>query len=262
MRTGQAPPRGWSRRSALAAGISGAGLGLTGVGAVSGCASIPVGGRSDAGRLYADDFRQGLTSWLIEREDGLGKVWAADGAMWFDTPRGATAWFRQRLTSPVEISFTARAISAGGPNDRVSDLNCFWMATDPRSPEDLIALPRSGAFADYDLLRTYYVGLGGNGNTTSRFRRYAGNGQRPLLAHHDLSAPEDLIAPNRPYRIRLIADASHIEYWRDDRRMFALEDPQPYREGWFGLRTTFNHMAVRDFEVRTRAGSTPPGSTT
>ncbi|MFN7110488.1 MAG: DUF6250 domain-containing protein [Brevundimonas sp.] len=174
--------------------------------------------------------------------------------MSFDTPRGATAWFRHRLTSPVDIRFTVQAISAGGPNDRVSDLNCFWMATDPRSPTDLIARPRSGAFADYDLLQTYYVGLGGNYNSTSRFRRYAGNGERPLLAPHDLGAPEDLIEPNRPYRIRLIADDSRIEYWRDDRRMFALNDPQPYREGWFGLRTTFNHMVVRDFEVRTTAG--------
>ncbi|WAC61463.1 DUF6250 domain-containing protein [Brevundimonas sp. SL130] len=205
-------------------------------------------------RLYADDFRQGLASWLIEREDGLGEVSAADGAMRFDTPRGATAWFRPRLTSPVEISFTVQAVSAGGPNDRVSDLNCFWMATDPRSATDLIARPRSGAFADYDLLRTYYVGLGGNGNTTSRFRRYVGNGERPLLPVHDLGAPEDLIAPNRPYRVRLIAAGERIEYWRDDRRMFALNDPQPYREGWFGLRTTFNHMVVRDFEVRSFAG--------
>jgi Domain of unknown function (DUF6250) len=254
MRTGRAVPRAWSRRDALAAGIGGAGLSLAGLRALSGCADIPSGDQSVGRRLYADDFRHGLTAWLIEREDGLGNVWTADGAMWFDTPRGATAWFRQRLTSPVEISFTAWAISAGGPNDRVSDLNCFWMATDPRSPEDLIARPRSGAFADYDLLQTYYVGLGGNYNSTSRFRRYAGNGERPLLARHDLSAPEDLIAPNRPYKIRLIADGERIEYWRDERRMFALDDPHPYRDGWFGLRTTFNHMAVRDFEVRTTAG--------
>jgi hypothetical protein len=246
MRTGRPV---WSRRNALEAGIGLVGLGLT-----AGCAKPASRGQGVDRRLYADDFRHGLESWLIEREDGLGQVSTADGAMRFDTPRGATAWFHRRLTSPVDIRFTVQAVSAGGPNDRVSDLNCFWMATDPRSPGDLTARPRSGAFADYDELQTYYVGLGGNYNTTSRFRRYAGNGDRPLLARHDLSAPEDLIAPNRPYRIRLIAEGSRIEYWRDDRRMFALDDTQPYREGWFGLRTTFNHMVVRDFEVRTTAG--------
>lgn len=204
-------------------------------------------------RLYVDDFRHGLDQWLVELEQGLGTVRAANGVMTFDVPKGASAWFRPELTSPVEICFTATAVSAGGPHDRVSDLNCFWMADDPRSTGDLLARPRSGAFADYDVLRTYYVGLGGNSNTSSRFRRYVGNGERPLLPQHDLSAPDDLIVANRPYCIRLIADGSRIEYWRDDRRMFALNDPAPYRRGWFALRTTWNHMTVRDFSVWTIA---------
>ena len=33
--------------------------------------------------------------------------------------------------------------------------------------------------ATYDTLRTYYVGYGGNANTTTRFRRYDGTGARP-----------------------------------------------------------------------------------
>ena len=73
-------------------------------------------------------------------------------------------------------------IHAGGTHDRVSDLNCFWMATDSRSPDDLFATRRSGKFSDYDRLRTYYVGLGDNGNSTTRFRRYIGTQDlRPLL---------------------------------------------------------------------------------
>ena len=35
------------------------------------------------------------------------------------------------------------------------------MARDARSPDDLFATKRSGAFADYNPLRCYYVGLGG-----------------------------------------------------------------------------------------------------
>lgn len=227
---------------------------LGAAGLAAGCATTPrLAPKTGARQLYADDFRQGLDQWLIELEQGRGAVSAADGVMTFDVPLGASAWFRPELTSPVEIRFTATAVSAGGAHDRVSDLNCFWMADDPRSPGDLIARPRSGAFADYDMMRTYYVGLGGNSNTSSRFRRYVGNGERPLLPQHDLSAPDDLIVANRPYRIRLIADGGRIEYWRDDRRMFALDDPAPYRRGWFALRTTWNHMTVRDFSVWTVA---------
>ncbi len=227
---------------------------LGAAGLAAGCAASPrTRLRTGARQLYADDFRHGLGQWLIELEQGRGAVSAADGVMTFDVPLGASAWFRPELTSPVEIRFTATAVSAGGAHDRVSDLNCFWMADDPRSPGDLIARPRSGAFADYDMMRTYYVGLGGNSNTSSRFRRYVGNGERPLLPQHDLSAPDDLIVANRPYRIRLIADGGRIEYWRDDRRMFALDDPAPYSRGWFALRTTWNHMTVRDFSVWTVA---------
>lgn len=227
---------------------------LGAAGLAAGCATAPrIAPRTGARQLYADDFRQGLEQWLVELEQGRGTVSAADGVMTFDVPLGASAWFRPELTSPVEIRFTATAVSAGGAHDRVSDLNCFWMADDPRSPGDLLARPRSGAFADYDVMRTYYVGLGGNSNTSSRFRRYIGNGERPLLPQHDLSAPDDLIVANRPYRIRLIAYGGRIEYWRDDRRMFALDDPAPYRRGWFALRTTWNHMTVRDFSVWTVA---------
>ncbi|WP_292048648.1 MULTISPECIES: DUF6250 domain-containing protein [unclassified Brevundimonas] len=227
---------------------------LGAAGLAAGCATAPrIGSKTGPRRLYADDFRRGLDQWLIELEQGRGTVSAADGVMTFDVPLGASAWFRRELTSPVEIRFTAMAVSAGGAHDRVSDLNCFWMADDPRSPGDLLARPRSGAFADYDVMRTYYVGLGGNSNTSSRFRRYVGNGERPLLPQHDLSAPDDLIVANRPYRIRLIADGGRIEYWRDDRRLFALDDPAPYRRGWFALRTTWNHMTVRDFSVWTVA---------
>ena len=39
----------------------------------------------------------------------------------------------------------------------------------------MFARLRSGTFAEYNDLLTYYVGLGGNRNTTTRFRRYIGD---------------------------------------------------------------------------------------
>jgi Domain of unknown function (DUF6250) len=199
-------------------------------------------------RLFVDDFRQGLDRWAIEAEKPA-TVQARDGVLDIVTPGGLTAWFKSELVGPVAITYEAQAVSAGGPYDRVSDLNAFWMAREigGGSPLDH---PRSGAFADYDTLETYYVGQGGNGNTTTRFRRYVGRpGERPLLPRHDHSAPEDMLTPNRWVSVRLVADGQRIEYWSDGRRLFDLDDPAPYRRGWFGLRTTQSHLRVRDFAV-------------
>jgi hypothetical protein len=197
--------------------------------------------------LHRDDF-QGLQQWALELEVG-GRVEAEGGVLDIDVPRGATAWFRPELSGPVLIEYEAMAVSAGGPNDRVSDLNSFWMATDPRSPHHILDRPRSGRFEDYEPLSMYYVGYGGNSNTTTRFRRYAGSAGRPLLPENDRASPDVLIEPNRWYRIRLVASGGLIQYWRDGERLFEMHDPQPYTRGWFGLRTTQNHMRVRNLRI-------------
>jgi hypothetical protein len=150
----------------------------------------------------------------------------------------------------VLIQYEANVISRGGPNDRVSDLNCFWMAQDPQRPGHLLDTPRKGRFKDYDTLTTYYAGLGGNGNTTTRFRRYIGQaGNRPLRPEDDLSDPADLLTPNAWRTIRLVAFGNLIQYYRDGRKVFEMNDPEPYTRGWFALRTTDNHMEVRHFRV-------------
>jgi hypothetical protein len=129
-------------------------------------------------------------------------------------------------------------------------VNCFWMARDARSPDDLFATHRGGKFSEYNLLRCYYVGLGGNDNTTTRFRRYIGDAElRPLLPEHDLRDPADLLQPNQPQRIRLVAAGSQIQFHRNGRKVFELSDPEPYTSGWFGLRTVRSHLIVRDFRV-------------
>ena len=205
--------------------------------------------------LHRDTFRAGLGQWLVEAERG-GSFSATDGILDVDSPAGVTLWFGHALEGPVAIEYEVTAVKAGGSNDAVSDINCFWMATDPRAPGgDVLAIRRSGAFAEYDELRTYYAGIGGNRNTTSRFRRYIGRrDDRPLLPQHDLSAPADLIEPNRPYRVRLIAAGRRIELLRDGRTMFRLADPEPYTRGHFGIRTTKSHLRIRDFRVMRLSG--------
>lgn len=200
--------------------------------------------------LFVDTFDRGLNAWRAELESG-GRVEAIDGKLVVDVPAGATVWLVMPIEGPLEIEYDITAVSAGGPNDRVSDLNCFWMASDARSPDDLFATTRSGRFADYNRLRCYYVGMGGNTNTTTRFRRYIGDPDlRPILPEHDLTDARFLIEPNRTYRIRLVADGKRIEYWRDGELFFSLLDDFPYTRGHFGFRTVANHMEIRHFTIR------------
>lgn len=208
--------------------------------------------QAHAGRrrlIAGDDFRHGTRRWFAELAKG-GTVEAKNGRLDIDVPDGATVWFKQPLTGPYEITYTATAVSAGGANDRVSDLNAFWNARDSRSPGDLFATARGGLFEEYDHLRTYYVGFGGNSNTTTRMRRYVGEpGNRPLLFDHT----EPLLVANHPYRVRLVSDGGRNQYWSDGRLIFDHRDPAPYTDGWFALRTVTSHFTISDFRVWSRA---------
>jgi hypothetical protein len=213
--------------------------------ATAGCAVRPEFGAV----LFSEDFTAGLENWQIEAEKP-GRITVANGALDIDVPAGATLWFKPKLTGPVAIEFEATAVAAGGANDQVSDLNVFWMANNRDGIEPVYAAPRSGAFAQYNNLRTYYVGLGGNRNTTTRFRRYEGDPERrPLLPQHDLSARTALLTPNRRQTITLIARGNNIEFRRDAQPLLRMLDPAPYTSGWFALRTTFSHLRIESLRV-------------
>jgi hypothetical protein len=209
---------------------------------LSGCASHP------GKLLYRDDFTD-LSNWHIEAEKP-GRISAANGVLDIEVPAGVTLWFKPHLEGPLAIEFEATAVAEGGPNDQVSDLNVFWMADNSDGQQPVFAHARSGAFAEYNDLRTYYVGLGGNRNSTSRFRRYIGDPVvRPLLPEHDLDATAAMLVPNRAQAITLIADGSRIEYRRDGQTMFRLDDAAPYTQGWFALRTTWSHLRIRALRI-------------
>ncbi|MBY8829659.1 DUF6250 domain-containing protein [Hephaestia mangrovi] len=205
-----------------------------------------------AAPALTDDFRHGLAKWRIEAE-APAKVSARGGILDVDTPKGISLWFRRPLTGPVSISFDVEAVAKGGPNDAVSDVNAFWMAHEAGEPGTAPLAQRSGAFATYDTLQTYYVGIGGNRNTTTRFRRYVGRpGDRPLLPVNDLKAKSAMLRPNAWTHIELIAYGGHVVVRRDGQTLFSYDDPQPYTRGWFALRTTKSHLRYRNFRIDPR----------
>jgi len=204
-------------------------------------AAGPEGWFQNTKLLYSDDFRHGLTQWQVACEKP-GLVEAKNGVLSLDVPAGCTVWLRRTLRGPVRIEYDAVMVQGGGANDRVSDLNCFWMATNVH--------PRSGKFAEYNDLRAYYVGQGGNGNTTTRFRRYIGDKElRPLLPEHDLSARDVMLLPNVSLHVELIAFGERIQYVNNGRVIFDFHDAAPYTRGQFGFRTTWSHVEIRNFRV-------------
>ena len=191
--------------------------------------------------------------WVIEQMPG-GTVDFRGPKLIIRDVGGCTVWYKTRLTAPVTISFIATMLGGDRPSDRVSDLNCFWMANDSRGPSApfAAALARAGKFSDYDSLLTYYVGYAANNNTTTRFRRYDGTSARPLLPEHDLSGSAYLMQAGKPVRIRVVAQDGVAEYWRDGERIFSFRDPAPLKSGWFAFRTVKSHLAIEEFKVETQ----------
>lgn len=197
--------------------------------------------------LFADDFEQGLDSdrWIAEIEPlPESKVHVHDGKLILDTQGGVTVWLNMLLKGNIQIEFTRKVILDGGKNDRVSDLNQFWMAKDIRNPD---LFTRTGAFTEYDSLRLYYAGIGGNTNTTTRFRKYNGNGEKILLQEHTDS--DHLLLPNKEYRIKIIVKDSVTSLWVDDIRYFTYHDADPLLEGYFGFRSTWSRQEIDDFKI-------------
>lgn len=198
-------------------------------------------------------FSRGMADWVVEQRPG-GTAELRDGVLVIDDKGGCTVWRKEPLRAPVRIRYLATVRGKPEEGRVASDLNCFWMATDPRVGEggDFFAAGsgRDGSFASYDGLRTYYVGCGGNGNTTTRFRRYDGAGARPLLPEHDRREAAVLLEEAREYAIEIVVTADGRTTWaRDGEVFFAYDDPEPLREGWFGFRTVWSRMEVRDFRV-------------
>lgn len=195
--------------------------------------------------LHADGFDKGLAQWVAEYKSSPGSsVAAAQGKLTVDVAGDATVWFKPALSGDVQISYRRTMLMRGGPNDRLSDLNQFWMASDPRNAN---LFTRDGTFAQYDALSLYYMGMGGNSNTTTRFRKYDGKGQRVLLG--DLADSDHLLLPNREYQIDIAVYQGCTRILVDGEPYFTYRDPEPLRAGHFGFRTTHSRQEITDFKV-------------
>ncbi|UOG77600.1 DUF6250 domain-containing protein (plasmid) [Hymenobacter tibetensis] len=196
--------------------------------------------------IFSEDFRKLDTlKWRLEIEPQAdSRVQVKAGKLVLDTKGGVTVWLKQPLRGNLQIEYTRKVIVAGQPNDRLSDLNQFWMASEPTGSA---LIRRNGKFEEYDNLRMYYVGMGGNTNSTTRFRKYQSNGERTLLQGHTDAA--HLLKANKAYRIKTIVQNGLTSFWVNDQCYFTYQDPNPLQEGYFGFRSTWSRQEISSFRV-------------
>lgn len=192
--------------------------------------------------IFSEDFGKSLDTSLWKTEIAPlpeSRVYTEKGRLLLDTKGGSTVWLAKNLKGNIRIDYVRTVIMDGGANDRLSDLNTFWMASDPRSGN---LFTRSGVFEQYDSLKMYYVGMGGNSNRTTRFRKYQGNGEKTLLKEYRDTA--HLLLPNKVYHITIELMDGTVRYLVNGKIYFEYRDPSPLKEGYFGFRTTKSRQAV------------------
>lgn len=185
--------------------------------------------------------------WAIEAQDPQTRIVWQDREVEMWAPAGLTLWYRPVLQGHVIIEYEAMVVMQDS-TDRLSDLNCFWMASQPEG--DLLeSIPeRQGVFARCYGLQLYYLGYGGNYNSTTRFRRYTGQGVPPILRQY--TDTEHLLKPNHWYHIRLEnLPNGVVRYDIDGHNLVYYRDPNPLLQGRFGFRTTLSHCKLRNFHV-------------
>jgi hypothetical protein len=196
--------------------------------------------------IFRDNFNTTDTSnWMIEKPNSLNEIVARkNGTLLFDTYGGVTAWYVHELTGNYYIRFKRTIIVNGGKNDRLSDCNVFWMATDPVHNW---SYNRKGDFSEYDSLSMYYVGMGGNYNATTRFRRYDGKGEKKIIG--EFTDSSHLLQANKEYLFEIIVKDGRTQFKVDGQSYFSFTDPQPFTNGWFALRSTRSRQEVDDVEI-------------
>jgi hypothetical protein len=197
--------------------------------------------------IYKSDFTKPLdtTIWAIEKLPADSEiVTTTNGSLLLDTYGGATVWYKLPLKGNMVISFKRTVLMRGGKNDRLSDLNVFWMATDSLQNK---GFTRKGAFNEYNSLSMYYVGFGGNYNTTTRFRKYTTKGDKQILGEYKDAA--HLLQANKTYTIEIIQLNGLVQFVVDGELYFSYQDKQPLTYGYFAFRSTRSRQTISDFQV-------------
>lgn len=214
-----------------------------------------------AGSLLTTAIAQS-THWRIEAESPATRVLLRNDTLDMTAPQGLSLWWSQPVEAPCQIRYKAMVVMDDGPCDRLSDMNCFWMATELGESPLKGAGKRKGKFVESYRLQCYYLGYGGNHNSTTRFRRYDGDslavqeaGRRPTILQEYTDAGH-LLLPNHWYDICIeVLEGGRTRYSMDGECLVDYVDQHPLQRGWFAFRTTWSHTRLTDFKISHHATS-------
>ncbi len=198
--------------------------------------------------IFQSDFSKPLdcNTWIAEIDNIPGHtstVYTYKNVMVLDTWGGVTVWLNKKLSGNLQIEYDRVLRMGKGCNDRVSDLNQFWMATDPKNDT---LFTRRGKFDEYDNLSLYYVGMGGWNNTTTRFRKYLA-GAKPVIKEY--TDQEHLLEAEKVYHIKTIVKNGTSSFWVNGELFFNYTDPSPLTSGYFGFRSLQSRQEIRNLKI-------------
>ena len=191
--------------------------------------------------------------WRVESESPDYRVSFRGDTCELVAPKGLTLWRREKLKADCAVEYDVQVVVSDS-TDRLSDMNCFWLASDPEAGDIWKRLGwRNGIFTRCYTLQMYYLGYGGNYNTTTRFRRYTGDAagvddeaRRPAILT-EYTDESHLLKPNHWYHVKLQTAGGRTRMWVDGQPIVSYLDPEPLREGWFGFRTTLSRTRITNF---------------
>lgn len=199
--------------------------------------------------IYSDNFDNKLSQWVIEKRD-TSVVDIKQGEMDINDDGGTTVWFKHSIEVPSVIEFEGKVVVAGGKNDRGTDLNFFWMAQEPGSTDFFAKSEwRGGDMRKYDPMQLYYIGYGANDNSTTRFRRYPGDGTRPLLPQYDVIDQAFMNVPNTHTKIQIVSLNEGTYVYANGKKLYFIDGEKEFNRGHFGFRTWKSHVAIDHFKV-------------
>jgi hypothetical protein len=180
----------------------------------------------------------------INEDSNHSLVSVKNGVLDIETDDGFTLWFKNELSDAWMIEFDRTVLLEGGRYDRLADFNVFWQATDPSG---ILPFPRKPFFQNYDSLNLYYVGFGGNKNTTTRFRKYKGEGHKDVIKEY--TDKTHLLKPNQTYHCKIIFVNGISYFYLNDELYVEYIDEQPLQKGYFAFRTLRSHQKIDNFKV-------------
>lgn len=200
----------------------------------------------------------GKNRWIAEDFSGkMSATLAGRDTMEIIAPLGLTLWYDKKLKGSYEITYKVQMVMEGNECDRLSDLNCFWAAIDPKYPKNIYdqASQRNGSFERYNALSLFYVGYGGNHNSTTRFREYHGElyGRsrdeiKPVLKEY--TAAPNLLVPNKWITIKIVVTEEETTYSVDGVELFSYPiENVGQGDGYFALRLLKNHTRITNFDI-------------